>query len=119
MKEWMSDLGFWVEYKFRLIFMHIGWFLERRRFGGWDSRDTYELDVTIARFVVPRLKLFIQLNNRYPNCIDEVTWNEYLGEILFALEMVAARDNPDQSVDWVRVKNGLELFGRHFTDLWW
>ena len=88
---------------------------------GFSDRDTWNLDVTTAKFVLPRLKRFKELTNGHPY---ELTWDEWLAildKIIYALS-VAASDKGyyELSVDeGKKVQEGFELFGKYYGSLWW
>ncbi len=89
---------------------------------GWSDRDTWSLDNTIAKFVLPRLKRFKDLNIGFPCTHSWEEWNKVLDDMIYAMEIVSddvLNYTADEKVDWNRVNNGLELFGKHFRDLWW
>ena len=52
-------------------------------------RDTWNLDTTIAEFILPRLKLFKKLNNGYPGKEEMDTpekWDEALDKMILAFQ---------------------------------
>lgn len=65
------------------------------------NKETWNLDGTIARWIIPRLKLFKKLNIGYPSCdrkiyaetkeIVDMTyeqWNNIIDEIIIAFEQI-------------------------------
>ncbi|MEN6550058.1 MAG: hypothetical protein ABFE07_28785 [Armatimonadia bacterium] len=92
----------------------------QRRTRGWDDSDTWSLDFVIAKFAVPRLKRFRELNNGFPGGMTEGSWRSALDDMIYALEICADEDRwYDKDNDWPRMERGLEAFGKHFRDLWW
>ncbi len=98
----------------------------QRRVRGWDNSDTWSLDWTMAKFILPRLKLFKEVNNGYPNGFTSEGWDEVLDKMIFAMTAEADgswnyynEDVEEARAYWDKVQEGLELFGTHFTDLWW
>lgn len=96
----------------------------QRRARGWDDSDTWSLDHTIARFTLPRLKRFRELNNGFPGGGDPPMtmerWQGLLDDMIYAMEICADDERWfDNDNDWKRVERGWEAFGRHFRDLWW
>jgi len=91
-------------------------FLWQRLYRGWNDSDTWCLDSTYAKFIHPRLVRFKKLNNGFPNGLTEATWNAAIDDMIYAMEIVK---NDIHDADWERVKRGLDLFGKHFRDLWW
>jgi len=95
-------------------------FLWQRITRGWDDSDTWELDFTIAKFVLPRLKRFKELNLLYPPETTEEQWDKDLDDIIFAMEVeVYGNENKLGPEGWDRVHKGFQLFGKHFRGLWW
>lgn len=101
----------------------------QRRVRGWDSSDTWSLDWTMAKFILPRLKLFKEVNNGTPYGFTEESWDETLDKMIFAMEVVAngvwvlsdyePRDVEEDKIYWEKVQTGLDLFGKYFLHLWW
>ena len=56
-----------------------------------DPKETWSLDVSLAKYILPRLKKFKELNNGYPG-MDEVDtpekWDETLDKMIQAFEYV-------------------------------
>ena len=94
----------------------------QRIFRGFDDSETYNLEATLARHIVPRLKRFKELNNGYPPDLAFESWNIIINEMIYALEFRAKEtvDQLDATVEeYDRVQRGLAAFGRHFSELWW
>lgn len=117
------------------------WFRIRN---GWDSSDTWSLDYTVAKFIIPRLKYFKKVNNGIPNKIykkykdsnkkcsenTEVAykeWNKIIDKMILAFQRII--DEDEDFHDWKDKKywnkqekikkEGLDLFRKYFNDLWW
>lgn len=97
---------------------------KQREERGWDDTELWNLDYTIARFVYPRLKRFIELEpagwpaNDFPTYGE---WIEALKKMLYAFEYIVKEDemvNFVNSEEYSKVQEGLELFGKHFQSLW-
>lgn len=92
------------------------WF--QRRIRGWDDSETWSLDYTIAKFILPRLKRYKEICKSHPCTFNEENWNEALDEMIYAMERSVNRFN-DFDTDWDRQQKGLALFFKYFNDLWW
>jgi hypothetical protein len=117
------------------------WFRIRN---GWDSSDTWSLQFTISKFILPRLKYFKKVNNGIPNGIYEKhrdpnrkvsentklaleEWNVKLDKMILAFQRII--DEDEDFHDWKDKKywdkqekikkDGLKLFAKYFEDLWW
>ena len=98
----------------------------QRRVRGWDDSDTWSLDWTMAKFILPRLKLFKKVNNGHPGNLTEESWDEMIDKMIFAMQLLAdgrwdydSDDIEKSRADWDKVQEGLNLFGEYFQHLWW
>ena len=86
---------------------------------GWDDRELWNLDFTIAKFVLPRLRHFKELNCSYPHGNTSEEWDEILDNMILAFEICAADDEWDWSAKTTeQVELGLALFSENFRGLW-
>ena len=95
-------------------------FLFQRIFRGWTDKETWSLERTIAKFVLPRLKRFKELNFGYPYNFTMDTWDEALDKMIFSFEKVSRKYEEEYDIETLKkIDEGLELFSKHFHDLWW
>ena len=100
---------------------------KQQRFeNGFDDTETWHMDRTIALFIIPRLKKFIQVNNGIPNGETIETYNEKLNFIISAFENYYATNKYYESVDDVErkkltddVKKAVEYLSKLWFELWW
>lgn len=97
---------------------------KQREERGWDDSDTWSLDTTIAKFVLPRLKRFKEVNIGYPSFLPSIEeWNEILDHMIYAVEVLSNDELKYgcdlKKMDWKRVQRGCRLFGKYFQNLWW
>ncbi len=93
---------------------------------GWNDSDTWNLDHTIAEFVLPRIKRFKEITISYPGHLDKDSWNKILDQMIFSFEAILNEWNlnePKMTVEErkeydKKVQEGLDLFGKYFRDLW-
>lgn len=95
-----------------------------------------DIDVDIAEFVLPLLKKFKEKADTVPNSILEDYWEidkegaevkamekwyEILDKMIYAFEYVieCGGRSSRNTLEWDRHMAGMELFARHFLDLWW
>lgn len=80
---------------------------------GFDSSELWNLDYTIAKFVLPRLKAYIKA--------DPVKDMNYVGleDTVYALQLIIDKSTLGL-VDWdvERYKNGMKVFAEEFHRLW-
>lgn len=96
---------------------------------GWDDSDTWVLDYTIAKFALPRLRLYKGLTKRHPIGLTEQEWDDALDKMIYAMRYHAEYDKlmgawesgqvKTQEDYQEKVQAGLDLFAKHFHDLWW
>ena len=100
---------------------YIKWFFQRIT-RGFDDRETWELFYTIAKFLIPRLKRFKEVNNGYPNRLTEQQWDEILDKMIEAFQLsIKEFENGDfiDKEEEEKIEHGLQLFSRYFLHLWW
>lgn len=96
--------------------------LQRKTYGFSDD-ETWSLDLTIAKFILPRLKRFRQIDSGVPSDLTEEQWHEILDKIIITFDMIVANDStPTLFCDKEKMKivdEGLDLFREWFFSLWW
>lgn len=99
-----------------------------------EPHETWNLDIVIAKYIVPRLKLFKKLNNGYPGKDEMDTsekWDEALDKMIRTFELLAI-DNGIYGLDihdsYFKEKfkekqkytqEGLQLFAKWYEWLSW
>lgn len=89
---------------------------------GWNDSELWSLDYSLSKLILPRLKRFRKVTGSYPtdlNSLDE--WREELDKMIYSFSFLASEkrwDCYDEKV-WNQVQEGLELFSRRYTNLWW
>lgn len=94
-------------------------FFWQRHTRGWDDSDTWSLDWTLAHWLLPRLKRFKELNDGFPHPFTEEEWDGVLDKMIKAFEIIVGAECWDGDMDMNEVNEGLDLFRKHFIDLWW
>lgn len=102
------------------------WDKQREKLG-FDERDTWCLHSRISSYVLPRLKLFKQLNNGRPSSFDTFEeWDEALDKMIKSFEISASIFESRLPYEELYTeegqkmyKEGMELFKEYFLDLWW
>lgn len=86
---------------------------------GFDDSELWALDVSIAKFIAPRLAAFIDYQSTTPLRLGDDEWRKILLKILLAFEIVAYRpEHLTTKEDKKAVKKGLKLFAKWYNDLW-
>ena len=93
---------------------------------GFDDTETWHMDRTIALFIIPRLKKFIEVNNGIPTGETVESYNEKLNFIINAFENYYATNKYYESVDDTErkqltddVKQAVEYLSKLWFELWW
>ncbi len=99
---------------------------EQRMTRGFDDTECWNLDITFSLFIIPRLKVFKELNDGYParyHSIEE--WNKILDEMIEGFELHSNKFNWDtadaneENGNMAKAKKAIRLFQENFFDLWW
>lgn len=85
----------------------------QRETRGFDDTELWNLDNTIAQFILPRLKVFKEIEIQHG---ENVEWIEELDKIINVFQLVV--DDGYNMSYYTRIKEGLLVFAEHFTRLW-
>ena len=86
---------------------------------GFDDTETYSLFFTIAKFTLPRLKRFKEVTSSHPTDMTFEEWMIILDKITESLEIISKDDFSFSHEKEAKIKEGIDLFGKYFTYLWW
>ena len=91
---------------------------------GFDDTETWHLDKTVALFLLPRLKRYIQVNNGFPGGMTEELYNEILNYIVKSFEEYYQDENVEVSLELEKerlsnAKKAVAILGEIWFDLWW
>jgi hypothetical protein len=92
---------------------------KQREERGFDDTETWALDATIAKFVLPRLKRFKELHICHPSSITMEEWDCIIQQMIDGFEEALLRDEKIVDWDYEKVNTGLKLFVEYYHDLWW
>lgn len=94
---------------------------KQRNERGFDDTETWNLDRTISKFIVPRLKVFAEKTNCFPNDLTFEKWKAILEDMIWSFNFISDIENVNlvSKNDYKRYKKGLKLFAKYFDDLWW
>lgn len=93
---------------------------EQRKKYGFDARETWSLDGTLATYIYPRLCMFRDIASGYPRGETEESWLKKLDEMIFAFRVALTHWNVDYTdEEWERARQGRLLFAEWYHDLWW
>lgn len=86
---------------------------------GFTDEDMWNLDVTFAKFALPRLKRYAEAGQTHPCDLSETEWDIVLSRMIDSFEHIAGEDYMGGDVVPEYVQEGLDLFARYFMALWW
>ena len=82
-------------------------------------KDTWNLDYYIAKFILPRLKLFKKVAMGFPCDLKSINeWYDILDNMIAAF-MILSTDEINTQDEQKIVIEGLDLFRKYYQDLWW
>ncbi len=85
---------------------------------GWTDIDTWSLDASLARLILPRLKRFRKITKSTPQG-GEDKWDAILGQIVEAFEFAVSPEYYAASAEKVKkFKEAMLLFAKVYRDLW-
>ena len=86
---------------------------------GFDNTELWNLDLTLARFLIPRLKVFKEMTISYPaECESMDDWYEIIDKIIYSMEMIVKNDILVDKWANQRIQDGCDLLGKYFRNLW-
>lgn len=97
-------------------------FAKQRLERGFDDSETWSLDITIAKFILPRLKRFKEVAHTYPASMTRKQWGGKLDKMIEAMELVIKNTSGSDVMtkrELKKMQDGLNLFASHFLYLWW
>jgi hypothetical protein len=86
-------------------------------FRGFGDNELWNFDTTIAKYIVPRLKRFKELQHGYPANLKEEEWNEILDQIIYSFELKLDDKEFDEELR-ADYELGLIYFAKYFDHLW-
>lgn len=101
-------------------------FAKEKKETGISPDETWSLYSNIAIFVLPRLKLFKEMQKNiggHPSCFrSNKSWMKILDKMIWSMEQIVEEKKPDD-MEWdeyeKKVSYGITLFGKYFRCLWW
>lgn len=96
----------------------VRFFFQRVR-RGWDDSETWSLDFSLSQLILPRLKRFKTLRNSM--IISDPEWDHDMDKMIKAFEFLGdeARWDCYDNAKWEEAQEGIELFAKNYTRLWW
>ncbi len=100
---------------------------KQQRFeNGFDDTETWHIDRTMALFIIPRLKRFIEVNNGIPTGETVESYDEKLNFIISAFENYYSTNKYYESTDIEErkqltddVRKAVDYLSKLWFELWW
>lgn len=98
---------------------------DQRLSRGFDDTETWHLDKTLALFLIPRLKRFLEVNNGFPSGETEESYNEKLNFIVNSFEEYYCEnlsENVSLETEKLKLENArkaVDFLSKLWFDLWW
>ena len=87
---------------------------------GVSPDETWNLDETIAMFVLPRLKMFRNDTIGYPCELKSIEeWHGILDRMIDSFGLMCEQKTSYEEDEQSRIEEGLDLFRKWFHALWW
>lgn len=84
---------------------------------GFDKSECWNLHITIAQFILPRLKYFKKNTNSYPNTdVGFKGWKKILNKMIKSFKHII-KDDISNEDEYKKVQEGLDLFAKYYNDL--
>lgn len=84
---------------------------------GLDQTECWNLDRTIACFIVPRLKLFKKLGNSYPTDVNNIEeWHKLIDKMIYSFEQKTSDDF--KTFNKEKYDEGMQAFAQYYHHLW-
>lgn len=87
---------------------------------GFSDAETWSLDYSLGRAILPRLKRFKEVTPGTPDGLSEVEWHQILDKMIEAFEFASSETRWNASnEEYLKHQEGIDLFAKHFFGLWW
>ena len=103
-------------------------FLKQRLTRGFSDKELWNLDCTLAKYILPRLKAFKDYHGAYPSDLTPEKWSKKLDEMIWAVDFILHEEEIMPEINEENKKvylaylkrrdKGLKLFGKYLMDLW-
>jgi hypothetical protein len=91
---------------------------------GFNPEDIWNLDISIARYILPRLKYLKRIKLSHPSRLSEKQWDREISKMIRAFELIANDtyfdygDGKDVKRRSKIINDGLASFIKHYHSLW-
>lgn len=97
-------------------------YLKFKKKHGFSPDEAWNLDVTIAKFIFPRLKCLKKQVDSYPKEVLSLNeWKLIIDKMIFAFKRIAKEKHiigRNSALDNKKIEEGLYLFRKYYFNLW-
>lgn len=86
---------------------------------GFSDDETWNLDVAIAKFIIPRLKRFREISYAYPHDLTPEIWDCMLRDMIAGFEWFASDVGERDEDGYLEARDNVKMFAEYFGALWW
>ncbi len=95
-------------------------FLWQKITRGWADDQTWSLDCSLPKYIVPRLKRFKELKVVTPYGMTDADWDTILDKMIAAFEFFGGEERwLDARKEYKKHQEGIDLFAKYYAALWW
>lgn len=91
---------------------------------GWDDSETWSMDSSLAKIILPTLQVYQDMNTMFPWSLTMETWNKIIAEMVWGFQWFA--DGKQHTYDYNkeadqanRAHDAIELFAKYYKYLWY
>lgn len=93
---------------------------EQRTNRGFDDTETWALDMTISKFLAPRLKVFKKKTICHPHNLKMEEWYDIIQQMIDGFELNANYDDIEQTDEELdKIQKAWHLLAEWNRSLWW
>lgn len=85
---------------------------------GFDDTELWSLDITISKFIYPRLVRFRETLYGHPCNLSQKKWEEILDKMIEAFGYMSQNETIFDEDKLKIINDGLKLFRKYFRHLW-
>ena len=108
-----------IKYRIRMLKRAVRFFFQRMT-RGWDDSELWSLDYSLGKLIATRLRLFANNTKSFPANMTEQEWAITLNKMCEAFEYYGSEErwSGDEGAYISKHQEGLDLFAKHYGNLW-
>ena len=85
---------------------------------GFHFEECWNLDLSIACFILPRLVQLKKVGRSYPQDLTEKEWNAILDKMIHGFEIIVKEEIISDSEKLFTAQEAVDLFAKYYFSLW-